>query len=592
MDVMINRTIVNLLLCLWININPSRQRQFFFLLVLMLLSSLAEVFTIGSVLPFLSVLASPQIFFEHSAAQPLISLLEITSPERLLLPFTIIFCLAAFLAGALRLLLLWFSTRLSFATGADISLNIYRRTLYQPYSVHCTRHSSEVINGITGKTSAAISIIYQVLNVISSFVLLIVILVALMSFNALIAVSALAGFGLIYIFFIVTTRRKLQINSKRIAYESNLVMKSLQEGLGGIRDALIDGSQDIYCQIYRKADLPMRRAQGENIFISASPRYIVEVFGIILIATLAYVLSMEVDGVFNAIPILGALSLGALRMLPVFQQAYGAWAIIQGNQASLKDAVDLLSQPLPDYCNQSVKSSLSFNHSIKLRQVKFSYGAQESNVLQSINLSIKKGDRVGFIGTTGSGKSTLLDIVMGLLQPTSGSFEIDGEIISQSNCRAWQDHIAHVPQSIFLADTTVEENIAFGVPKDLIDANRVVKVAQQAQIASSIESWPDKYQTFVGERGVRLSGGQRQRIGIARALYKQADVIIFDEATSALDSETEAAVMHAIDGLGEDLTLLIVAHRLTTLKNCNQIVELSNGEIRRIGTYSEISNLD
>jgi ATP-binding cassette subfamily B protein len=195
---------------------------------------------------------------------------------------------------------------------------------------------------------------------------------------------------------------------------------------------------------------------------------------------------------------------------------------------------------------------------------------------------------VGFIGSTGAGKSTLLDIVMGLLEPTAGTLMVDGFPITAANKRGWQAHIAHVPQAIFLADTSIEENIAFGVPKNQIDFNRVKQAAQQAQISEIIETWPQKYRTFVGERGVRLSGGQRQRIGIARALYKQADVIIFDEATSALDNETEEAVMQAIDGLSNNLTILIIAHRLTTLKNCTEIVELANGAIARLGSYSKM----
>ena len=192
------------------------------------------------------------------------------------------------------------------------------------------------------------------------------------------------------------------------------------------------------------------------------------------------------------------------------------------------------------------------------------------------------------MGTTGSGKSTLLDIVMGLLAPTEGTFEVDGQVITTSNHRAWQAHIAHVPQAIFLADSSIEENIAFGQQKNKIDHERVRRAASQAQIADIIETWPNGYQTIVGERGIRLSGGQRQRIGIARALYKQADVIVFDEATSALDNETERAVMQAIENLGDELTILIVAHRLTTLSSCTQIVELSEGCVKRVGTYADI----
>ena len=584
-----NQSITTLLKRLWHHISPRRRGQFGLLLVLMLLASFAEILSIGAVLPFLGVLTAPERVFEHSAAQPIIQALGLTMPAQLLLPLTIAFAVAALIAGAMRLLLLWASTRLSFATGADLSISIYRRTLYQPYAVHCARNSSEVINGISGKANGVIySIIVPALTLISSSVMLIAILIALLAVEPVIALVAFGGFGLIYAFIIRLTRKQLLADSQRIARESNHVIKSLQEGLGGIRDVLIDGSQATYCHIYRNADLPLRRAQGNNVFISFSPRYGMEALGMILIAALAYSLAQQADGIAKAIPILGALALGAQRLLPVLQQAYGSWTQINGGQASLQDTLELLDQPLPDYAGQPAAEPLPFKHNISLKQLAFRYSPQTPYVLKQLNLTIAKGSRVGFIGTTGSGKSTLLDIVMGLLQPTDGTLEIDGQPVMPTNNRAWQAHIAHVPQAIFLADSSIEENIAFGVPIDQIDPQRVRQAAQQAQIADSIESWPKQYQTFVGERGMRLSGGQRQRIGIARALYKQADVIIFDEATSALDNETEQAVMQAIEGLSEDLTLLIIAHRLTTLKNCTQIVELGAGEIVRIGSYQDI----
>jgi ATP-binding cassette subfamily B protein len=554
----------------------------------MVLASFAEILSIGAVLPFLGVLTAPSRVFEHPAAQSLIQILGITSSEQLLLPLAIVFGLAALMAGGMRLLLLWASTRLSFAAGADLSISIYRRTLYQPYAVHVARNSSEIINGISNKTSGVINIIFMLINLSGSSVMLIAILIALLSVDPVIALAAFGGFGLIYALIIRFTRNKLLNNSQRIARESTQVIKSLQEGLGGIRDVLIDGSQAAYCQIYRDADLPLRRAQGSSAFISASPRYAMEALGLLLIASLAYMLAKQTDGIAKAIPVLGALALGAQRLLPVLQQAYGAWASIRSGQASLQDTLELLDQPLPDYADQPAAKALAFLQQISLNQLSFRYGSQTPLVLKNLNLTIAKGSRVGFIGTTGSGKSTLLDIVMGLLQPTEGTLEIDGQTITMSNHRSWQAHIAHVPQAIFLADSSIEENIAFGVHKEQIDHNRVRQAARQAQIADIIETWPNQYQTFVGERGIRLSGGQRQRIGIARALYKQADVIIFDEATSALDNETERAVMQAIDGLSENLTILIIAHRLTTLRNCTQIVELDDGAIKRTGTYQEI----
>jgi len=554
----------------------------------MLVASLAEIISIGSVLPFLAVLTAPERIFQLSIAKPFILLLGLTNAGQLLFPLTIFFGVAALLSGFIRLFLLWASTRFSFATGADLSLAIYIRTLYQPYSVHVARNSSEIISGISGKTGTVIYTFVSMLNLVSSIIILIAILITLLTVDPQIAIAAFIGFGLIYGLIIMITRKRLLINSQRIAHESTQVIKSLQEGLGGIRDVLIDGTQSTYCDIYRNADLPSRRAQGNNMFISSSPRYALEAFGMLLISILAYTLALQPNGITKAIPVLGALALGAQRLLPILQLAYSSWSSIQGGQASLQDALELLDQPLPDYAHEPSPKSFSFSHQIYLNNISFRYTAQTPLVLNGINMSISKGSRTGFIGVTGSGKSTLIDILMGLLEPTQGSLEIDNQLLTSANNRAWQAHIAHVPQAIFLADSTIEENIAFGVPKEKIDHERVRQAALQAQISEIIESWPKKYQTYVGERGIRLSGGQRQRIGIARALYKNADIIIFDEATSALDNDTEQAVMQSIENLTDDLTVIIIAHRLTTLKNCTQIVELGDGGIKRIGNYNEI----
>lgn len=585
------QSITILLKRLWNHVNPRHRKQCFLLLVLMLFASFAEVFSIGAVLPFLGVLTAPEHIYSAPLMMPLKEFFGFTEPAQLLLPLTFVFALATVVAGTMRLLLLWVSTRWSFAVGADLSINIYRRTLYQPYLVHSSRNSSEVINGISSKADGVIySIILPGLTLISSSIMLIAILTALLIMQPVIALTAAAGFCLIYTGIIRFTRKQLLSDGQCVARETTQVIKSLQEGLGGIRDILTDGSQEAYCQIYRNADLPLRRAQGNILFISNSPRYAMEALGMLLISLIAYYLVQQTDGIAMAIPILGALALGAQRMLPVLQQAYVSWTYINSGLPSLVDTLELLEQPLPDYATQLSSSTLLFNSSISLKQVDFSYDLKIPYILKQINLVIKKGSRVGFVGRTGSGKSTLLDIIMGLLEPSKGELAIDGKNIKLFNSRGWQAHIAHVSQSIFLADATIEENIAFGIPKALIDHDQVRKSAHLAQIATTIESLPKQYKTRVGERGILLSGGQRQRIGIARALYKKADVIIFDEATSALDRETEEAVMQAIDGLSKELTLLIVAHRLTTLKNCTQIVELADGFITRIGNYEDIIN--
>lgn len=546
------------------------------MVVLMILSSLAEVVSIGAVIPFIGALSSPEEIFNRPFLQPLIQTFNISTPNQVILPLTLVFILAALLAGALRLTLLYVMTRLSYATGADFSIDIYRRTLYQDYSVHVSRNSSEVINGIITKTNTVISaVINPILNLVSSGFLLIGIVVALFAIDVFVALTASVGFGILYLVVYRYTRKRLKENSQCIADQSTQVIKSLQEGLGGIRDVLIDGSQQFYCDLYRRADIPFRRASGNNIFIGSSPKFIMEALGMTLIAGLAFVMTRQEGGVATALPVLAALALGAQRLLPALQQAYYAYSSLKGSKSSFEDVLELLDQPLPAHANQTSIERMHFEKEICFKELGFRYSEDTPWVLNNINLTIAKGSRVGFKGVTGSGKSTLIDITMGLLPPTVGVLRIDNQIVTPENRREWQEHIAHVPQNIFLTDNSIEENIAFGVETQGIDKERVIKAAKEAQIADLIEGWPKGYQTYVGERGIRLSGGQRQRIGIARALYKQADVLVLDEATSALDTETETAVMDAIEGLGRTRTILIIAHRLSTLEVCDQVIDLS-----------------
>ena len=537
---------------LWSHISKRRQKQFYLLFVLMILASLLEVVSISAVLPFLGVLTAPELIYQHPFMQPIIQALELTQPDQLILPLTIFFIVAAILAGVVRLTLLYVMTRLSFATGADLSINIYRRTLYQEYSVHMSRNSSQVIDSIITKTNIVISgVINPILIFLSSIIIAIGIVSALFTINTNVALFTFIGFTAPYWLVLRYTKVRLKDNSQIVAKHSTQMVKALQEGLGGIRDVLIDGSQQFFCQIYRNADLPLRRASGDNQFISGSPKYAMEAIGMTLIAALAYSVAQKDGGVITIIPVLGALALGAQRLLPALQQAYGAYSRIQGSKSSFNDVIDLLNQPLPKYASQSSVKPIIFENKIELTNLSFRYTQNSPWILKNISVSINKGDRIGFIGKTGSGKSTLIDIIMGLLPITSGELVIDQQLLNIQNYREWQVRIAHVPQNIYLSDDTIEGNIAFGVSKDQIDYQLVKKVAQKAQISEVIEQWKDGYQTLVGEQGVRISGGQRQRIGIARALYKQTDVLIFDEATSALDSKTEQAVMEAIEGLGK-----------------------------------------
>jgi ATP-binding cassette subfamily B protein len=576
------------LIRLWLQISPYRRKQLVSLVLIMLAASVAEVVSIGAVLPFLGVLLEPERVFALPIIQQFVTIVGLSEPPQLLKLLTGFFIFAALCAGGVRLCLLWVQTRLAYAIGSDLSFQIYKKNLYQPYSVHVARNSSEVITGISSKTDSVIgATLLPLLNITSSFIILVSVLAILIAVNSHLAILSVLCFGTIYGVIIFITKRRLAIDSESISRKSTLVIKALQEGLGGIRDILIDGVQEAYCRVYRNADVPMRQSQASIVIISGSPRYIIECIGISLIAGLAYFLAVHGEGIASAVPLLGTLAVGAQRLLPLLQQIYGSWSSIQGGQASLRDVLDQLEQPFANSIDKFSLAPIPFKRSICLNKISYRYDKNDQEVLHNINIEMSKGSRIGFVGTTGSGKSTLLDIIMGLLEPTEGEITVDGELITYSNNRNWQAHIAHVPQTIFFADATIAENIAFGVPLDQIDYDLIYKVAEQAQISSTINNLQNGYLTHVGERGVRLSGGQRQRIGVARALYKQVDVLIFDEATSALDVKTERELIKAINQFSPNITILMVAHRLSTLGCCDLIVELENGSISNIGSYSE-----
>lgn len=520
-----DNNLISLLKSLWLHINHRHRSLLIALLFVMVVAAFSEVLSIGTVLPFLAVLTNPDHVFNYEFLHPIFVSFGYASSKQLVFPIVVAFGVAAIFAGAMRLILLWMSTRLSYAIGTNLSINIYRKTLHQPYETHISRNSSAVITGISTKIDIVNnSVILNGLNLVTSIVMLITILCALLTINFTVTLAVFGGIACMYGLLIKLTRKKLLENSKRIASESTQVIKTLQDGLGGVRDILLDGSQEVYCASYTQADLPLRRAQAFNHIVSHSPRYIMESLGLVLIAVLAFTLVNKPGGIVEAIPLLGLIGLGAQRLLPIIQQAYAAWSGMLSTQGVLIDVLGYLDQKMPETPDQD--SLLPFYHSLNLKDVSFSYGLEKATVIESCNLEIKKGTCVGFIGRTGSGKSTILDLLMGLLSPTSGYLKVDNQEINNENRRQWQKHIAHVPQSIFLTDSTIAQNIAFGQFDGEIDYSRLRDAAKKAQLSDFIESLPHKYKTVVGERGVQLSGGQRQRIGIARALYKNADVII------------------------------------------------------------------
>jgi len=552
----------------------------------MLASGVAELVSLGAVLPFMAVLSDPQRLWQQLIVQEVAIKFGYSSANQLLVPAVLLFASAAVLAAVIRLTSLWLNGRLAAAVGSDLSCEAYRRTLYQPYTSHLQHNSSELITGMVTQITFTVAALDSLLQLISSAVVAAALLVGLLAIDAQVALGAVALFGTAYGVLAITVRRQLRSNGQRIAEASSQQLKALQEGLGAIREVLLDGSQPTYLQIYQQADRPQRQLQANNVFLSIFPRYALEAICMVGIALLGGLLVLQRGSVAAVIPLLGSLALGAQRLLPAMQQVYSGWSSLAGFNAAMQSVLTIVSRPVPPQVH--ALQPLGLRQSIRMEAVHFRYGPEQPEVVCGIDLEIRRGERIGLIGSTGSGKSTTVDLLMGLLEPSQGRILVDGMVLQDPShperLRAWQASIAHVPQSIFLADCSIAENIAFGVPKRQIDLERVRQAAEQAQIASFIEGSPEGYDSFVGERGIRLSGGQRQRISIARALYKQAQVLVLDEATSALDTATEQALMASVEGLSKQLTIVMIAHRLTTIQQCDRVLCLEKGKVVASGS--------
>jgi len=546
-----------------------RKLQLVALIGLMLIGALAEMATLGAVLPFLALLAGA-----HAGAFPLPGMSISLTVETA----SLLFAAVALSAAGVRIFVLWSGFRFTYGLGADLGSEVYRRTLYQPYSWHVGRNSSEILSGISKVNEVVTGIINPMMQGGVAALVSAGIAVMLLAIDARVAIAAMASMGFLYGVSTVIIRRRIRAYGRTVADNATQRVKAVQEGLGGIRDVLLDGVQPIYHRRFAGFDRTMRNAQARINLCGNAPRYLVEAAGMVCIVALAYWLSQRQGGLLGAIPLLGALAIGAQRLLPQAQILYLSWSQVSSTRAQLEDVLQLATLPMPIARNPSIAATavpVANVPLIELRDVVFRYSADGVPVLDEVNLTIPRGSRVGIAGRTGSGKSTLVDLVMGLLEPTEGAILVDGNRLDQRNCRHWQERIAHVPQSIFLSDTSIAENIAFGVPPDAIDMARVRKAATMAQAKEFIEALPDQYLTAVGERGVRLSGGQRQRLGLARALYKDVDVLVLDEATSALDDATEAAVVRSIEALGGHITVLMIAHRLSTLSNCDRMIDFA-----------------
>ncbi len=573
---------------LYRQLSDRRRRQLIGLTALTLLGTIAEVATIGGVIPLLSIAT----FDKAESSGDLVSVIQAISSRLALDPLVVVsvaLITTAICACAIRLILNLQTQKVGFGIGYDIAIKIYKNALHADYAYHLNLNSSTIVGGMNKIQSVTSMCIIPVIQAFTSVAIALSICFALLTVNPIICVVAVATIGAIYSTIGLIFRKRLITNSATIATAHVARVKALNEGLGGIRDIILDSSQPVFLNQFAQVERRLRQLQAVNRFVASSPRYIVEACGVIVIAIAVLLLSSRHGGLAAALPFLGAFALGAQRLLPLVQQIYSTVSVLHSNHASLIDILHLMDEGALVVRNGTQEIKLkSLETEIRFTNVSYRYSSNEKPALEGVDLSIRKGQVVGVIGPTGSGKSTFADLLMGLIIPSAGTITIDEIHLTEHNMSSWKSRIAHVPQKIFLADVSVSDNIRFGLAMNETSVTNIVKAARQADAHEFIAKLPAGYDTRIGESGKLISGGQQQRLGLARALYRTADVLVLDEATSALDKSTEDAVMDSVARLMPRPTVVVIAHRMNALKHCDKIVRLDKGQIVEVGTYDEV----
>lgn len=562
-------------------VSLRRRRQLRLVIAVMLLSALAEMVTIGAVLPFLALLADSARAAELPGYR--LFLATVGGGGDLMARATALLIAAVVISAAVRLLVVRLTYRFVYALGHEIGTIIFARMLRQPYSLYVSRNPSTVVAGIDKVQVVIQAVLLPVTQGVATSVIALAIIVTLIVIAPGATAFAAIVAPLLYFAASYAVADRLRADSAAIAGLASARAQAVQEGLGGLRDILLDHSQEIFEEKFRLLDRAYRNAQASIAVVSVTPRYVIEAAGIVLIGLLALHMSAQPGGVAAALPVLGALALGAQRLLPLLHTSYIGWTQVSGHGQTMRDLLALMEAET--VAAQRVREPAPFRGEIAFDRVSLRHPGGAC-ALRDVSLTIRKGERIGLVGKTGSGKSSVLDLLMGLLDPTEGEVRIDGQLLDEGIRPNWQAQIAHVAQSIYLADASIAANIAFADADGEIDMERVRQAACRAQVDGFIEALPIGYETRVGDRAVRLSGGQRQRIAIARAFYKRATVLILDEATGHLDAETEKAVVDALAEIDRDITILIVAHRASALSGCDRIIRLEAGLLVGPGSIS------
>ena len=576
-------------------LTPYERKRAGLLLIMMLIMALLDVIGVASILPFMAVLADPSIIETNSILKKLFQAFNILGVQTNL---QFIFALGALVFVVLitsltfKALTTYAQMRFVLMREYSISKRLMQGYLHQHYSWFLGRNSADLGKSILSEVSQVVgSGIRPFLDLIAQVMVATAIIILLIIFDPKLAL--IVGFmlgGAYGLFFTIVRRYLNRIGKERL--ESNFLrFKSINEAFGASKEIKVGGFEKTYVQKFSSAAKNTAQTQASAGLVNLLPRYFLEAlaFGGILLILLYKM--YQTNNFSNSLPIISLYVYAGYRLMPAAQQIYLSFAKL----AFVGPSLDNLNEDIKNlklFNKNQDQGILSLNKTITLKNIYYNYPNASRTALKDINLSIPAKSTVGLIGVTGSGKTTIVDIILGLLEAQKGTLEIDGQIITGKNSRSWQRSIGYVPQHIYLADETVAANIAFGVEPKNINKESVEKASKIANLHEFvIEELPKQYETIIGERGVRLSGGQRQRIGIARALYHNPKVLVLDEATSALDNQTEKAVMDAINNLNKDMTTILIAHRLNTVKNCDTIFQLENGKLIRQGTPDKLLNV-
>jgi len=571
--------------------------QLWILLALLIVTATIEAASVASLMPFIALVMNPEAIHSNSRLAGLYSLLGFQDDAAFLSAAGVAVLLLLLAANGLRGFSNWVTMRYQFRELYELRRRLLSAYMAKPYAFFLARNSAELSSAIVNEASGVIdSVLRPLIDVVTGSLIAIAIMAFLFvvdPFAALVIVSALAGSYIIIYQFV---KRRLATLGREQVVDAALMFRSVHEAVTGIKDLKVLGREVTFLDRFLAAARSLSRNFAYLNVVSQIPRQLLEViaFGGVLLVILFYI--NEGREAASVIPVVGMYAFAGYRLLPSFHMMFGAAARIRSNVAKLYlvhdeiNAVKVEGQD-PEHMLRSQRkvAAAPFRDSLELRDVVFRYDGARQSSLNGLNLTVRSGTSIGLVGPTGCGKTTTVDVILGLLQPDSGRMLLDGREITAENRASWQKIIGYVPQSIFISDDTLCRNIAFGVPDEEIDMDLVRKAAAVANLAGFIESsLSDGYETQIGERGMRLSGGQRQRIGIARALYHDPSVLVMDEATSALDGVTEEGVMDAVHQLAGKKTIIMIAHRLTTVKSCDVIYQLEGGAVVASGSYDDL----